>query len=385
MRFREDGGAAGSGGDGAQVIAATYARWDGYQMFNERDVFGTTEPGAIVEAVDRFCRAELGSGVDHYEFYATSVCGVHGVRLKDGRGAVVKVHRAAADTAHLDAVHAVQRHLVAAGFPAPAPVLGPAPLAGGIAVVDELLSHEGREDAHEPAVRRAVAAGLARQIGICRELGAVPGLKTAALVRRQLWAQPHDRRFDFVASAAGAGWIDELAAEARRRLDDVAGAAPVAGHNDWRVEHLRFGDGKLSATWDWDSLSLAPEPVVVGSAAHTFVADYSVDGLECVPTLDESLAFIGDYEAARGAAFSADELRILRASLVAAVAYGARCEHSDRLTTWGTRPPVPPPAAVPPGGFCAYLAENGPRLLGVEFPAVRPVAPSSLHREEAAL
>ena len=60
------------GGDGALVIAATYARWDGYQGFNERDVFGTTEPAALVEAVDRFCRAQLGSGVDHYEFYATA-------------------------------------------------------------------------------------------------------------------------------------------------------------------------------------------------------------------------------------------------------------------------------------------------------------------------
>lgn len=383
MRPGADDQRATSGGDGAQVIAATYARWSGYQMFNERDVFGTTEPEAIALQVDRFCREELGSGIDHYEFYATSVCGVHGVRLEDGRGVVVKVHRAAADTGHLEAVHAVQRHLVAAGFPAPAPILGPAPLAGGVAVVDELLRRDGWRDAHEPAVRRAVAAGLARQVGLCRELGAVPGLKTAALVRRQLWARPHDRRFDFVASAAGAGWIDELAAEARRRLDEAAGAALVAGHNDWRVEHLRFSDGELSATWDWDSLSLAAEPVVVGSAAHTFVADYSVDGLECVPTPEESLAFVGDYEAVRGAAFSADEHRILRASLVAAVAYGARCEHSDELTELGTRPPGPPPAAVSPGGFCAYLAENGPRLLGVRLPGIPPVS-SPLPRGEGA-
>jgi hypothetical protein len=213
-----------------------------------------------------------------------------------------------------------------------------------------------------------VAAGLARQIELCRELGAVPGLKTAALVRRQLWAQPHDRRFDFAASRSGAGWIDELAAEAHRRLAEVHGADLVAGHMDWRVEHLRFRDGELSATWDWDSLSLAPEPVAVGVSAHTFVADYSMEGLECVPTLEESLAFIADYEEARGAAFSADELRVLRASLVAAVAYSARCEHSDELTAFGTRPPVSPPAAVPAGGFCAYLAANGPPLLGVRTP-----------------
>ena len=368
MRRGPGQGPAAEGGDGKLVIAATYSRWDGYQGFNERDVFGTTEPAAIAETVDRFCRAKLGSGVDRYEFYATSVCGVHGVRLEDGRGVVVKVHRAGADTLHLDAVHDVQRHLVAAGFPAPAPVLGAAPLAGGIAVVDELLDREGWEDAHEPVVRRRVAAGLARHLGLSRALGDVPGLKTAALVRRQLWARPHDRRFDFAASSAGAAWIDELAAEARWRLDEVADAGLVAGHMDWRVEHLRFGGGELSATWDWDSLSMAPEPVVAGTAAHAFVADYSVEGLECVPTMEEALAFIADYEAARGAAFSRGERRVVYAALAAAAAYSARCEHSDDLTAMGTRPPGPPPSAVPPGGFRAFLASCGPALLGVDAP-----------------
>jgi hypothetical protein len=145
---------------------------------------------------------------------------------------------------------------------------------------------------------------------------------------------------------------------------------------DWRAEHLRFRDGELSATWDWDSLALASEPVAVGTAAHTFVADYAVDDLECAPTLDEALAFVADYEAARGAAFDGDELVVLRAALVAAAAYGARCEHSDELTAFGTRPPGPPLAAVPPGGFRALLATAGPSLLGIDVPALPPVASS---------
>jgi hypothetical protein len=360
-------------GDGAAVIAAACSRWDGYQWFNERDVFGTTDPAAIAAAVDGFCRVELGSGIDGYEFYATSVCGVHGLRLQDHRGVVVKVHRAGCDTAHLDAVHAVQRHLVAAGFPAPAPVLGPARLAGGVAVVEQLLDRDGWGDAHEPEVRRIAAAGLARQVSLCRELGAVPGLKTAALVRRQLWDRPHDRRFDFTASAAGAGWIDVLATEARRRLDG-AGGPLVAGHADWRTEHLRYLDGELSATWDWDSLSLAPEPAVAGGVAHAFVADYGIEGLDCVPALVESLAFIADYEAARGAAFTPAEAALARAALVWYAAYSARCEHSDDLTEYGTRPPARPPAAVPPGGFRAFLARHGAALMGVPDPGAPAVA-----------
>jgi hypothetical protein len=197
----------------------------------------------------------------------------------------------------------------------------------------------------------------------------VPGLKPASLVRRQLWARPHDRRFDFTATTAGAGWIDALAAEALRRLD-AAGGVLVAGHADWRAEHLRFRAGELSATWDWDSLSLAPEPAVAGGVAHAFVADYGVDGLECVPTLTESLAFIADYEAARDVAFSGEETAVARAGLVWYAAYSARCEHSDDLTESGTRAPGTPPAAVPPGGFRAFLALNGPSLLGVPDPGV---------------
>ena len=46
MRPGADEGPAATGGDGRLVIAATYARRDGYQGFNEREVFGTTDPGA---------------------------------------------------------------------------------------------------------------------------------------------------------------------------------------------------------------------------------------------------------------------------------------------------------------------------------------------------
>jgi hypothetical protein len=46
-------------------------------------------------------------------------------------------------------------------------------------------------------------------------------------------------------------------------------------------------------------------------------------------------------------------------------AYSARCEHADDLTEYGTRSPGGPPAAVPPGGFRAFLARHGAALLGV--------------------
>lgn len=53
-----------------------------------------------------------------------------------------------------------------------------------------------------------------------------------------LWPTPHDGRFDFQATRAGAGWIDTFARRAQRVRDGVDFASDrVIGHSDWRVEH----------------------------------------------------------------------------------------------------------------------------------------------------
>lgn len=343
----------------------------------ERDVFGTTDPDLIHATVDAFCRRHLGTSVDRYELFANSVGSVHGVRLGDGRGVVIKGHRAGVDPGHLAAVQRVQSWLADHEFPAPRPLLGPHRLGAGVAVVETLLEGGERADAHDPQVRAVVAGGLARLVSLCRPRAGLDGLVSARDGVARLWREPHDRRLDFVATRTGAEWIDRLAAAARRQLaaagtvDDV-----VVGHYDWRVEHLRFTpSGEICAVFDWDSLATGPEPVAVGSAAHGFTADWDVEGLRCVPTLDESLAFIADYEAARGVPFTATEARTARAALVQMMAYSARCEHSDALTDQGERPPRPALEQVPAGGYRGFLARHGPELLGVEESGVPAVGP----------
>src|SRR5664280_824388 len=355
---------------GAEVITAAWLFWEGYEPRVERDVFATAEPASIVAAVDAFCRARLGSGIDHYEFYWPSVGSTHGLYLDDGRRVVVKVHRSTANLAHLAAVQTVQGHLAAAGFPAPQPLLGPTPLARGIAVAEMLLDRGAWEDAHRPEIRKLVAAGLFKQIELSRELVGVPGIESSTARMRQLWRTPHDLRFDFPATADGAQWIDCLLAEALRRLDAEAAGEPAIGHNDWRVEHLRFAGGELVAAWDWDSLSSGLEPAFVGSSAHCFTADYRAEDLDVVPTLQEALAFIADYEVARGAPFSANEHHTAIAALVATMAYTARCEHSDALTDVGATPARPAPRCVPADSYRGFLAMHGSRLLGVEVGGV---------------
>jgi hypothetical protein len=181
----------------------------------------------------------------------------------------------------------------------------------------------------------------------------------------ELWPVPHDGRFDFEGTAAGAEWIDRIAARARRVRDREVGDV-VVGHTDWRVENMRFAGGAVSAVYDWDSLAIQREPVLAGGVAHLFTSDFTA-GPEWVqlPTLDEALAFVADYEAARGEPFGADEHAVARAALLYAMAYTARCEHSDALTDFGAHPPRPPAAdaAVPPDSARAFTAAHADALL----------------------
>lgn len=326
--------------DGSALIAASFTGWAGEPRL-ERDIFETTESGRIVAVVAEFCREHLGAGVAAYVFFASSVGSVHGLRLADGRRVVLKAHRRETDVDHLAAIQRVQGALADAGFPSPRPLLAPTPIAQGIALVETLIDEGQRADAHDPVIRRAVAAGLAQLIETARSVPTPCGLVAWRDASERLWHRPHDPRLDFAGTADRAGWIDELAAQARRQLDEHAAGPVVIGHGDWRVEHLRFHRGALSTVYDWDSLALGPQPAFAGAAAHAFTADWTVQTPRQVPQLEESLAFLDDYQQARAARFSDGERRVAMAALVLAMAYGARCQHSDLLTDYGTSPAQP--------------------------------------------
>jgi hypothetical protein len=341
-----------------------------------REVFPDPSPGAIAAALEDFCRRTLGAGIAGTEFVAASVGSVHGLALRDGRRVVVKAHGARTSVAFLDAMQTVQRRLADRGFPAPVPLVVPVPLGRGVAVAETLLDGGRVADAHDPAVRRAMAAGLARLVDLARPLAGLPGLRESmmAIPPGRLWPAPHDARFDFAATASGAEWIDRIARAVRELLDRPAGEL-VVGHTDWRAEHLRFEDGRLSAVYDWDSLAVDREPVIVGSAAHAFTANWAADDGPHVPTRAEALAFVGDYEAARGRAFTPAEARVARAALVYAMAYTARCEHSDALTDFGRRAPNAEASGgtpAPAGSARGFLAAHAAALLGAGVRANRP-------------
>jgi len=107
----------------------------------EEEIFGTGDGARIAVIVDAFCAGSLGSPVERYEFFASSVLSVHGVRLADGRRVVIKAARREFGFEFLAATQTVvQSHLADHGFARPRPLGGPRPLVNGIVVAEERLS-----------------------------------------------------------------------------------------------------------------------------------------------------------------------------------------------------------------------------------------------------
>ncbi len=67
----------------------------------------------------------------------------------------------------------------------------------------------------------------------------------------------------------------------------------------------------------------------MGTAAGSFTYTEELDEpIDLWPTAEESLSFITEYEAARGAPFTAGEHKAARAACVYLRAYAARCQHA---------------------------------------------------------
>jgi hypothetical protein len=328
-----------------------------------RELFADVSPPRVAAALREMEVSLLGAAIERTELFGAGVGCVHGGRLPDGRRVVVKLHAPRVSVPFLEAMQEVQRHLSADGFPCPRPLAGPLRFERATATAESLLDHGIDADAHDPAVRRVMAATLAWLIERCRPLDGLDALRDHPMrvASGALWPVPHEPRFDFEGTTAGAEWLDRIAAEALA----VPGAGDwVVGHADWRVEHLRFEHGAVSAVYDWDSVHIAREPALVGAAAYAFTANWSREDLVYLPTLEEALAFVADYEEARGGPFTAAEHRAARASLVYRMAYSARCGHSDAMTDMGRRPPRPLPSAEPPPGTGgAFLAAHAAELL----------------------
>jgi hypothetical protein len=234
----------------------------------------------------------------------------------------------------LESICRVMKWLTDAGYPCPKLILGPTPVAKGLATVEEFLDRGERGNGFDPECRKRIATGLAELIELLRSFeGEVSCLKHFQR-GNSLYPQPHSKLFDFEKTADGAEWIDDFARRAREAKAQEG--PPLLGHMDWRVEHLRFEDERIVATYDWDSLAFRAETELVGISAHGFTADWSLEGARRIPTAHHIRAYVADYEDARGRPFSKRERGSLFAACVYSIAYGARCTHSlePNKTEW---------------------------------------------------
>lgn len=317
--------------DPVETLQKEIQTWD--SPFVELDCFGTDCAEQIAEIVNEFCRAHLGSKLRGYLFYRSGIGSTHGIQLEDGRDVVIKVRPPAEtnpylsfDRTLLESICRVMKWLTDRGYPCPKPILGSTSLAKGLATVEEFLDRSEHGNGFEHECRKLIATGLAELIRLLRSFeGEVSCLKYFQR-SESLYPQPHSKLFDFEKTAAGAGWIDNFAERARQA--EAHEDKPVLGHGDWRVEHLGFREGKIVATYDWDSLAFCTETELVGVSAHGFTADWTLEAVRRIPTADDIRAYVADYERARGQPFSALERKSLFAHCVYCIAYSARCAHS---------------------------------------------------------
>ena len=322
----------------------------------ELAIFGTGDPEEIAAAIVAFVSLQCGP-VSEGVFYRPGVGVVAGLRLVSGSEVVVKIHRWNVSFARLATIQRVQIALADQGLPVPRPVAPPERLGQGIATIEE-LRRGGGASGRDPAVRRVIAEGLRSFVLAAAPLVGEVEIGAPLMLRppgSPLWFEPHDVRFDFEGTAAGAEWIDGLAMHARERLEQV-GSNVVIGHFDWRVNNLGFENNKIIAIYDWDSVCAAPEAVVVGNAAAQFSTDWTVPEADTLPTVSEMHSFVGDYEDARGSRFNAFERDLLDAANLFLCAYGARCQHSNMIR----HPEIAPTAD---SGWCRLLRERGERAL----------------------
>lgn len=299
---------------------------DPYDRTLAASILGSTDPGGIAAALDAFCLAHLGIGVAEVTYCTFSVGAGFGLALADGRRVFLKAWGPAASAAELDAVHAVQAALAERGFQAPDVRVRPAPFMAGLASVMEWVDGGAQEDAARPELRRAMAASLARLVDLAAAFVDLPGLPRHGYPEPGTWGATHNALFDFDATAAGAEWIDRVAFASAAAARAGEGRR-VLGHRDWRVQNLRFADGRVSAVFDWDALTVALEPEIVGMAAATFTFTDDVPTERKFPTPEAMAAFVADYEAAAGRRFTAGEWRTAGAAATHLLAYAARCEH----------------------------------------------------------
>jgi hypothetical protein len=284
----------------------------------------------------------IGVPVAESTFYGASSGCVLGIRLADGQLVVCKVYQPHWELPFLQAVQRTQRAVHQSGFPCPLPLAGPVPLGLGLATLESNLPDPGQSRPDDDGLLERSSSGLVQLIGAAR--GVAPNgldLHPFRLAPDALYPTPHSPIFDLPGTSEGAEWIDEIARAAWSRRESGDFPAVIA-HLDWSARNVRLDRHGLTAVYDWDSLSLAPETVAAGQAAATWRSTGESDDV-VAPGSDEIERFLAAFGAARGRPLSTSELSAACGAATWVMAYTARCEDAleqrtpyrrDRARRW---------------------------------------------------
>lgn len=290
-----------------------------------RALVGHADPGRLAASLQAAMEPAVGIPVRCF-FAEVSVGLVAGLERADGRPVVAKVHGSRTGRDALEAIARLQEHLRVGGFPVPGVLAGPLPLERGHLMIEELRSRGERGDPRRPAQRSRWAAALHELIERLEAFVELPGLPHED-AGSALWPEPHNALFDFEGTNRGAEPIDGVAREAVATGFRDLGRR-VVGHADWSAKHYRIEGDRITAIYDWDSLRVSREPMLVGAAAASFTVSWYLDDPPHWPRVDEALAFVREYERARGRPFDARERLAVAAAARYAAAYQARCAHA---------------------------------------------------------
>jgi phosphotransferase family enzyme len=301
----------------------------------QRLIFGDVGADGVRDWLDRHVRARLDAGIDSIAFTAGDIGAVFGLRLHNGRTVVLKALRPGASLVRVQNVVACQNRLAAAGFPAPAVLDGPSLTDGVVAVIEEYVPRSPTGNPHEPQIRATMAAALANQIDLLRDVDGSAlnsGRPAWANWETGAWPAEHDPIFDFSRPVPGYEWLDETANGAAAELRTYDELPPVVGHSDWVWQNVCVRGTEFVAGYDWDSLIFAPECMIVGLVAGSFTQGSSVPPHD--PTGEEIAAFIADYPVD----FGTGERKCALAAATWVRCYNARC-HLDNRERRGMTPP----------------------------------------------
>jgi hypothetical protein len=285
------------------------------------------DPGRLA----RWCLEHLGSPPTSEIFRSGYLSAVIGLRLADGREAVVKVRP---DSPRITACVEVQRRMFRAGYPCPQPLTDAVAFGDDVATAEVYIPGGAVLPSADHAAQ-AFAEAFARLIRLAPGPAEVSTLEPAPSwaawnhAEDGLWPCPEDPDVN-LNEVAGAEWIDDAGRRARDRLRASESEA-VIGHCDWLAGNVRWSGDELLVVHDWDSMTADSEAVLVGFAA----ALYSTVSADVLATVGDTERFLVAYCQARGREFNADELERSWAAGVWTRAYDAKYQYTvgQRITS----------------------------------------------------